>query len=332
MIEGICVKNSTTARFVALGLSAALVLAGCSSNEAPKKDPGNQSLPSAGAPTSEAPTASKEDVATMKAIEMTGKSGETPTLKFKTPFSVTAPVLEITEPGTGDTIKAGDTVSLHSIAFAGTDGKEIPESNTFKGEPQPLALDPAEVFPLLVDALVGQQVGTRLVFSNPLAIQKPEDAFVMAIEVMGTKSTPKPLERAQGAAVEPPAGLPTVALDDTGKPTITIPKDYKAPAKLVSEVLIKGEGEKVSKSQKITAHYTGLKLNGEQFDSSWDAGKPLSIPLSNVVQGWTQGLDGQTVGSQVLLVIPPELGYGSDKSNPLADETLVFVVDILGVA
>ena len=324
-------KNSTTARFVALGLSAALVLAGCSSNEAPKKDPAPQTQPS-DAPTSEAPKPSKEDVATMKAIEMTGKSGETPTLKFKTPFTVTAPVLEITEEGTGDTIQTGDTVSLHSIAFSGADGKEIPESNTFKAEPQPLELDPAAVFPLLVDALVGQKVGTRLVFSNPLAIQKPEDAFVMAIEVMGTKATPKTPERAKGTAVAPPAGLPTVALDDKGKPTITIPKDYKAPTGLVSEVLIKGDGEKVSKSQEITAHYTGWKLDGEQFDSSWDKGKPVPFELSKVVPGWTQGLDGKTVGSQVLLVIPPELGYGGDKSSPLADETLVFVVDILAAS
>ncbi len=60
--------------------------------------------------------------------------------------------------------------------------------------------------------------------------------------------------------------------------------------------------------------------------------RALHLPLSGVVAGWTQGLSGQTVGSQVLLVIPPALGYGEKSdtnTNELAGETLVFVVDIL---
>ena len=55
--------------------------------------------------------------------------------------------------------------------------------------------------------------------------------------------------------------------------------------------------------------------------------------LSGVIPGWTQGLAGQTVGSQVLLVIPPDLGYGDQASGSIpANSTLVFVVDILAAS
>ncbi|MEK8228164.1 FKBP-type peptidyl-prolyl cis-trans isomerase [Oerskovia sp. M15] len=81
--------------------------------------------------------------------------------------------------------------------------------------------------------------------------------------------------------------------------------------------------------QTIIAHYAGYKLDGEQFEASWDAGTPATFPLTGVIAGWTQGLAGQTVGSQVLLVIPPSLGYGASEGHELQNETLVFVVDIL---
>lgn len=49
-----------------------------------------------------------------------------------------------------------------------------------------------------------------------------------------------------------------------------------------------------------------------------------------MIAGWKQGLAGHTVGSQVLLVVPPDLGYGNKDSGKIpANSTLVFVVDIL---
>jgi peptidylprolyl isomerase len=77
--------------------------------------------------------------------------------------------------------------------------------------------------------------------------------------------------------------------------------------------------------------------SGKQFDSSWDRGQPaqFAIGTGNVIAGWDTGLVGQTVGSQVLLVVPPDQGYGKD-GNPQAGikgtDTLVFVVDLLGAA
>jgi len=71
--------------------------------------------------------------------------------------------------------------------------------------------------------------------------------------------------------------------------------------------------------------------DGSVFDSSWDRPEPAIFGLDQVIQGWSMGLAGQTVGSQVLLVIPADLAYGEMGSEPdiPPDAPLVFVVDIL---
>jgi peptidylprolyl isomerase len=126
-----------------------------------------------------------------------------------------------------------------------------------------------------------------------------------------------------------------VKLGAKGKPTITVPHDESAPPQLVTQPLIKGTGAPVAAGETITVHYTGvLWANGKKFDSSWDRGKPAEVQIGtgSVIPGWDTGLVGQTVGSQVLLVVPPDEGYGSAGSKAAGisgTDTLVFVVDIL---
>ena len=56
------------------------------------------------------------------------------------------------------------------------------------------------------------------------------------------------------------------------------------------------------------------------------------MTLDGVVPGFAEALEGQTVGSQVLVVIPPELAYGEEGAGSIpANATLVFVIDILGI-
>ena len=108
------------------------------------------------------------------------------------------------------------------------------------------------------------------------------------------------------------------------------------PTGLVAQPLIKGKGREVLAGQKINVHYTGaLWRNGKVFDSSWKSGKSFNLPIGTgqVIAGWDEGLVGQTVGSQVLLVVPPDKGYGAGgqpSAGIKGTDTLVFVVDILG--
>ncbi|MCL2803508.1 MAG: FKBP-type peptidyl-prolyl cis-trans isomerase [Micrococcales bacterium] len=140
-------------------------------------------------------------------------------------------------------------------------------------------------------------------------------------------------EPAPSAEAKTEATLPTVAFDEAGVPSIEIPADAAPPTELVAEVLSSGTGPAVEVGQSITVHYSGwLWADGTQFDSSWERGEPSTFPLieGGLIDGWVKGLDGQSVGSQVLLVIPPEMGYGAGGGGGIpGDSTLVFVVDIL---
>ncbi len=126
-------------------------------------------------------------------------------------------------------------------------------------------------------------------------------------------------------------GLPSVVRAPDGRPGVIIP-GVDAPTELVTQVLIKGAGEPVSNEAGFYAHYTGLTwAEREVFATSWDDA-PVPFSLDNLVDGVRVALEGQTVGSQVLVVVPPELGYGDqDQRDIPAGSTLVFVFDILGI-
>jgi peptidylprolyl isomerase len=152
--------------------------------------------------------------------------------------------------------------------------------------------------------------------------------------VVDVKTAKNVLKRATGTPVAAKSGLPRVTLATNGKPTIKLPA-ASPPTALVVQPLITGAGPKVAKGQQITVHYTGIIWpGGKQFDSSWTSGKPASFAIGQgkVVAGWDEGLVGQPVGSQILLVIPPDKGYGAagrPERGIRGTDTLVFVVDIL---
>ncbi|MFC7880156.1 FKBP-type peptidyl-prolyl cis-trans isomerase [Isoptericola sp. NPDC057391] len=316
-------KLRTSAAAAALALAAALTLTACADDSS-----GDGATPSASAsssPATEAPEPTKEDVAALESVKVDGKAGAEPKVTFKTPLEVSVPTSRVIDEGDGAELAEGMKITMDTVAFLGTDGST--QGSTWQQKtPQSFILGDAN-YGVLTEPLAGQKVGTRLLVANPVQGQDGSTAtMVNVVEVTDAKTIPT---RAEGTAVEPEKGLPTVTLDDSGKPSVTIPDGYEAPKDLVVQPLIKGDGPKVTEDQTVTAHYTGWKLDGEQFDSSWDRGAPSSFSLQQVVAGWTQGLAGQTVGSQVLLVIPPDLAYGAQEGHELQKETLVFVVDIL---
>lgn len=127
-------------------------------------------------------------------------------------------------------------------------------------------------------------------------------------------------------------GMPSVVLAPNGTPGIIIP-DTAPPSDLAVEVLKKGDGPAVGDGDQIRINYTGLTwADRKVFDSTWDKGASTAVTLDAVVPGFAQALKGQTVGSQILVVIPPSLGYGDKTTSSIpAGSTLVFVIDVLGV-
>ncbi len=126
-------------------------------------------------------------------------------------------------------------------------------------------------------------------------------------------------------------GMPSVVRAPDGRPGVIVP-DSAAPTEVVVQTLKKGDGAVVDGSYPVRVHYTGLTWDErEVFDTSWD-GDPASLSLDAVVPGFAEALDGATVGSQILVVIPPDQGYGDvDQGAIPGGSTLVFVIDVLGI-
>ena len=95
-----------------------------------------------------------------------------------------------------------------------------------------------------------------------------------------------------------------------------------------------GTGAMVTVGATVTVQYVGVgQVGGEEFDSSWEAG-PATFSLTQVIQGWRQGLVGMREGGRRTLVIPGRLAYGGGGNASAGigpDETLVFTIDLLSV-
>jgi peptidylprolyl isomerase len=117
------------------------------------------------------------------------------------------------------------------------------------------------------------------------------------------------------------------------KPEIDFPEG-PAPTELVIEDIVVGDGTEAVAGAKVTVHYVGVEYEtGEQFDASWDRGESIEFPLRGLIAGWQEGIPGMRVGGRRKLTIPPVLAYGpAGAGHRLSGQTLIFVIDLLGVA
>ena len=122
-------------------------------------------------------------------------------------------------------------------------------------------------------------------------------------------------------------------MTDKTKPEIDF-FDGPAPTELVSTDLEVGDGPEATPGARVTVHYLGVDFeSGEEFDSSWSRGESIEFPLNGLIRGWQEGIPGMKVGGRRQLVCPPEYAYGpAGGGHRLSGRTLVFVIDLLGVA
>jgi peptidylprolyl isomerase len=123
---------------------------------------------------------------------------------------------------------------------------------------------------------------------------------------------------------------------DDEKPHVYVPPGEAPPAELVIEDLTEGDGVLAEPGNDVEVHYVGVAWSTrKQFDASWDRGETFVFGLGQgqVIKGWDQGVAGMKVGGRRKITIPPNMGYGAAGAGGVikGGETLVFVVDLLGV-
>jgi FKBP-type peptidyl-prolyl cis-trans isomerase len=98
------------------------------------------------------------------------------------------------------------------------------------------------------------------------------------------------------------------------------------------KVIDLGDGPRPTATDKVNVHYSGTLLNGEEFDSSYTRGEPISFQLDQVIPGWTEGVQLMPVGSKFMFYIPQNLAYGPSGGGPIGpNATLIFQIELLGI-
>ncbi len=327
-------------RSLLIAVPAGLVtLAGCGDDEADSSKPSKSASPSASAPSA-APSPKIVD-GPLPAITAGTKFNEKPTIAKGTGDPSKDLAVKTIIAGSGKTLAENDFIQVNYIGQIWNSAKVF--GSTYDAKTKLLIqLAQGRIIDGWRYGLVGKKVGSRVQLAvpptwgygkegNAQAGIKGTDTLVFVIDVndsFNAKSSAKGSDVAQDDT-----DLPKVGTNTDGKaPSITVPK-ADAPKKLVANYVIEGGGEVIAATDTVLVQYKGVLWDsGKEFDSTY-AGKQLaSFSLQQVVKGWSQGMTGKKVGSRVLIVIPPALGYGDNppaNSGIKKDSTLVFSVDIL---
>ena len=278
-----------------------------------------------------------------QSVTATGSFGSAPKVSIPAEKAGTDLTIKKLIHGSGAQLTGSDSFVGNYAAYVWSGTTHKLATSTYNTSP---ALFTGKLLTGLTDALKGATVGSRV-----LAVIPPKDAFGSSgnsnLGIKGTDTLVfivdvmekfKNTAGATGTQVSTGGGaLPTVSTSATN-PTITVQSKNTPPTTLTTHVLMKGSGPALAKGQLAVVQYTGvIWRTGKVFDSSWTRSQPFAFTLGaspeQVIPGWDKGLTGQTVGSRVMLVIPPKDGYGSTGASSAGikgTDTLVFVVDILG--
>ncbi|MFD7549921.1 FKBP-type peptidyl-prolyl cis-trans isomerase [Streptomyces sp. NPDC059578] len=315
-----------------------LTLAACGDD---KTDKGSASKSSSPVPTDSPQQSGKIVSGPVPDITAGKKWGEKPTVAkgSGTPSSDLA--VKNVLPGSGVTVAKGDHLQANYLGQIWSSAKVFDNSYD-RGAPAIFQIGVGQVIPGWDQALVGKKAGSRVELAIPPLLGygeqgneqagiKGTDTLVFVVDIVDSFNA-KSSARGKKIAQDDKA-LPKVGTNTDGKaPSVDVPKTA-APTKLVSEYVLEGDGEVVKETDSLLVQYKGvLWADGKEFDSSYQRKQLAQFALSQVVKGWAQGLTGKKVGSRVLIVVPPALGYGDKppQEGPIKkDSTLVFSVDIL---
>jgi len=166
----------------------------------------------------------------------------------------------------------------------------------------------------------------RATYNNEPLAMTPEEAASVRESFIAARRAEAEQQRQSMAAINAAEG-DKFLLENRTKEGVQV-----TDSGLQYKVVVMGEGAKPKPTDKVTVHYRGTLLNGEEFDSSYSRNQPTSFQLDQVIPGWTEGVAMMPVGSKFMFFIPPNLAYGPNGGGPIGpNATLVFEVELLGI-
>jgi peptidylprolyl isomerase len=279
-------------------------------------------------------------------LHVSGQVGTAPKVSVDKPLKLDETETEVLTKGDGNPVVEGEQALLHLYVANGTTGDKALTTYD-QGAPASFQMSESQLFKSVVDATVGQKVGSRVVVAAtpqdafgpkgaPQFKLGPKDDVVFVVDVMSVQPTDV-LDGPEGKkAKDVPGDLPTVEEKKgqvTGISFAKAPKDPPKDLKVVT--LIKGDGPPVRDDSMVTFDYLGQVYGSKKvFDQSYNAEpRPFPVGIGGLIPAWDKALVGQPRGSRLMIIAPPEMAYGAQGSPPSIPKnaTLAFVVDILGV-
>lgn len=277
----------------------------------------------------------------LEAVTISGDVGTEPEVKWKGQMAAGDIESETVVPGDGAELADEDSVLVQ--LWIGNGFAQQKAFSTYEEKKAELFTVNAELPPFLA-AVKGASLGSRIAVTssaeeafgeagNPQLGIGNKDSVLVIIDLVSAVET-----RPSGDRHRAPSWMPPIE-SKGGKPTgfnfdsAPEPVDYLRKA-----VLLKGKGAKVKKGQTIAVRYLGQTFGGEKpFDENYSAAAPTSfgIGTGQVIKAWDQALVGATVGTRMVIEVPPALGYGdagNEQAGIKGTDTLVFVIDVLGAA
>jgi FKBP-type peptidyl-prolyl cis-trans isomerase len=224
----------------------------------------------------------------------------------------------VLEAGNGsDSPAAADTVSVHYSGWT-TDGKLF-DSSVQRGKPTSFPLN--RVIKGWTEGLQLMVVGEKRRFWIPADLAygenpgggRPGGLLVFDVELLSIEKAPEPPKVPEDVAAAPDSA----EVRDSG---------------LASRKLSDGTGSThPTKQDMVTVHYSGWTTDGQMFDSSVMRGSPATFGLSQVIPGWTEGVQLMVEGEKRRFWIPGKLAYGDNPAGGAPGGTLVFDVELIKI-
>jgi peptidylprolyl isomerase len=287
---------------------------------------------------------SSSSTGALSAVSISGKPGQAPKVTYKKQMEATSLQTKVLVKGDGDVVENGDQVTTQIYIGNGYLKKKA-FSTYDQGKPEQVTLN-SQLSPVFADALKGRTVGSRVAVTapadkafgeggNPQLNIANKDSVLLVVDLI---SKSKVLDGPHGSQQKLPAWAPALNTTPDGVTGLDFEGATKPDGKLRSAALIKGDGATVQKGQSITVNYLGEVYGAAKpFDESYSRGEPTSFDIGTgaVIPGWDKTLVGATVGSRMVLAIPPADGYGktgNSQAGIKGTDTLYFVVDILAAS
>lgn len=281
-------------------------------------------------------------------ISATGTPGDLPTVAFPTPLITDGLEVSTISAGDGSTLRDGEVADFHLTVVNAKTADIIPITSI---DPDSILRrtvgDETDKFGAILEcATVGDRLGVT-VTAESIGFSggglEPDDTVVLIVDVVRSF-----IGRADGVPQLAENGMPSIALAPSGQPGVTIPRG-DAPETLRYTTTIRGDGATVKKEDAVVAHVTRLLWSTRDvLDTTWLAEDHSAVPTTlfmspdptggsagGVLPGLEKAMVGSSVGSQIVVVIPPgKDGFDDAATLPAgmtADDTLVYVVDVLGI-